>query len=512
MSAGDEFNGDHQGAGGANLYVDDAEIYKPPYLFQGPRPTITSDVTDIQVGAAFGVNTPDTNIRSAALVAPAAVTHGVDMNQRVIQLDVTRRSGCVSITAPSANVAPPGPYMLFLLNDQGVPSVADFVKLQTAATPPACNGPALPTDASPPTVSLTAPANLTTVSGPVAVKADAHDNGVVVGVQFKDGAANLGAEDTRPPFAAQWNSAKSPNGNHTLTAVARDAAGNTTTASVQVTAQNVDTTPPAVALTSPAQNAKVAGAITLTALAGDDGGLRDVQFTVDDQKIGAAVLSAPYSKAWSSTDVPDGTHVLKAVATDNAGLSATSVPVTVVVDNPDPPPTDSVPPVPQPKTQPPTEGATGGGSPIGGPGPASPNVAPAITRVKLSRATLRKGADTRISFRLSEAAKLTLTFERKLNGRRVRGRCVKPTGGKRPNCTRYTPAKAVKFQAKAGANSLLLRARLFRTLAVGRYRLTLVATDATGKRSAAARTGLQLLKSANQARTKSALAAVLSWF
>ena len=135
MSAGDEYNGDHQGAGGANLYVDDAEIYKPPYLFQGPRPTITSNLTDIKVGAAFGVNTPDTNIRSAALVAPAAVTHGVDMNQRVIQLDVIRRSGCVSITAPSANVAPPGPYMLFLLNDQGVPSVADFVKLQTGGDP-----------------------------------------------------------------------------------------------------------------------------------------------------------------------------------------------------------------------------------------------------------------------------------------------------------------------------------------------------------------------------------------
>jgi hypothetical protein len=508
MSAGDEFNGD-----GSTEHADTAETYKPPYLFRGPRPTITSNLTDIKVGAAFGVNTPNTNIRRAALVAPAAVTHGVDMNQRVIQLDVIRRSGCVSITAPSANVAPPGPYMLFLLDDQGVPSVADFVKLQTAVTPPACTGPALPIDATAPTVSITSPAAGTTVSGPVTVKASAHDNDVVVGVQFKDGAVNLGAEDTRPPFSAQWDSAKSANGSHTLTAVARDAAGNTAPASVQVTANNLDTTPPSVALTSPGQNAKVSGPITLTALAGDDGGLRDVQFMVDDQKIGEAVPAVPsstYSKAWNSTDVTDGTHALRAVATDDAGLSATSAPVTVSVDNPDPPPTDSVPPIPQPRTQPPTDVPPAGNP--GGPGPTPANLKPAITRVKLSRATFRKGVGVELSFRLSEAATVSVTFERRLNGRRVRGRCVKLAAGKRPNCTRYAPAKTVKLRAKAGASSWLLRARLFRSLAVGRYRLTLLATDATGKRSAAARASFRLLESAGTSGVSAVRAAVLGWF
>jgi len=138
MSAGDESNGD-----GDPAHVDTAEIYEPPYLHKGPRPQIASVSDQIQTGAGFGVTTPDTNIAGASLVAPGAVTHGVDMNQRVIQLDVTHGTGCVSVRAPTANVAPPGYYMLFLLNDQGVPSVSKFVKLQASASPDAC-------DATPP--------------------------------------------------------------------------------------------------------------------------------------------------------------------------------------------------------------------------------------------------------------------------------------------------------------------------------------------------------------------------
>ena len=164
-----------------------------------------------------------------------------------------------------------------------------------------------------------------------------------------------------------------------------------------MTANNEDTTPPVVALTSPAQNAKLSGRVTLGALAGDDHELRDVQFVVDGQKIGLAVAAppsstaAPFLKDWNTTDVTDGTHLLTAVASDNAGLSATSAPRSVIVDNPDPPPTDSVPPIPQPEAEPSTEGATD--SDTGSSGPISPNHAPAISRLKLSRATLRKGGD-----------------------------------------------------------------------------------------------------------------------
>ena len=138
MSAGDEWHGAGGETGSAAGGSDTAEIYEPPYLHKGPRPTITSAPETIKVGADFGVQTPNANVTKAVLVAPGSVTHAVDMNQRLIPLALTKRSGCVDLAAPpNANAAPPGYYMLFLLNDQGVPSIAKFVKLRPGGDAPA---------------------------------------------------------------------------------------------------------------------------------------------------------------------------------------------------------------------------------------------------------------------------------------------------------------------------------------------------------------------------------------
>ena len=83
-------------------------------------------------------------------------------------------------------------------------------------------------DTSPPTVQLTAPTG-GTVAGTVAVSANASDNKGVVGVQFKLDGANLGAEDLTAPYSISWDTTTGPNGNHTLTAVARDSSGNQAT-------------------------------------------------------------------------------------------------------------------------------------------------------------------------------------------------------------------------------------------------------------------------------------------
>ena len=89
----------------------------------------------------------------------------------------------------------------------------------------------LNTDTTIPTVSMTAPADGAIVSGTaVAVSATASDDLGVVGVQFKLDGADLGAEDTSSPYTTTWNADATTNGPHTLTAVARDAANNTTTA------------------------------------------------------------------------------------------------------------------------------------------------------------------------------------------------------------------------------------------------------------------------------------------
>jgi len=99
------------------------------------------------------------------------------------------------------------------------------------------NGP--PPDTTRPTVDITSPASGASVSGTINVTANASDNVGVVGVQFQRDGVNLGAEDTTAPYAVSWDTTTGGDGSHTLTAVARDAAGNTTTSSgVTVTVSN----------------------------------------------------------------------------------------------------------------------------------------------------------------------------------------------------------------------------------------------------------------------------------
>ena len=94
-------------------------------------------------------------------------------------------------------------------------------------------------DNSPPTVSVSSPAPGTTVSGTILVSNAHSDNLAVVGVQFKLDGVNLGAEVTAAPYAISWDTTLVANGPHTLTAVARDAAGNTATSTaVSVTVAN----------------------------------------------------------------------------------------------------------------------------------------------------------------------------------------------------------------------------------------------------------------------------------
>jgi len=114
-----------------------AQIYSPPYLFQGARPTITS-VTPAQVnyGQPFFVGTPDAaDVAKATLLRLGSVTHTFNQNQRFCRLETFAPvAGGLSVTAPTdARRCPPGHYMLFLLTAQGVPSVAQVISIRTPA-------------------------------------------------------------------------------------------------------------------------------------------------------------------------------------------------------------------------------------------------------------------------------------------------------------------------------------------------------------------------------------------
>src|SRR6185369_1773237 len=109
-----------------------AEIYSPPYLFKGTRPAITSAPAQIGYGATIGVQTPDASrIAKVALVKLGSVTHAFNADQRYVPLAFTAGSGNLNVqTPPNPNVAPPGHYMLFIVDTSGIPSVATILKIQ----------------------------------------------------------------------------------------------------------------------------------------------------------------------------------------------------------------------------------------------------------------------------------------------------------------------------------------------------------------------------------------------
>lgn len=113
----------------------DAQVFSPPCLFKGPRPEITSAPDSVAYGERFAVATPRPNdVGRVSWVRLPSVTHSFDQDQRINFLQFTAGAGEVAVTAPaSANACPPGHYMLFLLSQAGVPSIAHVVQVQAPA-------------------------------------------------------------------------------------------------------------------------------------------------------------------------------------------------------------------------------------------------------------------------------------------------------------------------------------------------------------------------------------------
>jgi len=122
-----------------------AQIYSPPYLFDGPRPTITSAPTASTYNTPITISTPNAeSIGSVNLVSLGTDTHQGDMAQHFVPLSFTASSGSLTVQTPANSaLAPYGNYMLFIVNKKGVPSVS--APLSLSATPAA---PAAPTGVS----------------------------------------------------------------------------------------------------------------------------------------------------------------------------------------------------------------------------------------------------------------------------------------------------------------------------------------------------------------------------
>jgi hypothetical protein len=213
-----------------------AEIFSPPYLFQAdgtlaPRPAIGAAPAATSYGSAMEIATGNPpSIRKVALVRLGAVTHSDNMEQRYIPLAFTTGATSITATAPAnANVAPPGFYMLFIIDANGVPSVARMVSVQVD---------------SPPAVTLTQPTDGATFTLPATVNlaATAFDSdGAVTKVEFFSGAAKLG-EDATAPYSFAWSGVAA--GTYTLTARATDDLGGATTSAASTITVSAGDTPP----------------------------------------------------------------------------------------------------------------------------------------------------------------------------------------------------------------------------------------------------------------------------
>ncbi|KAI9691258.1 MAG: hypothetical protein M1820_009816 [Bogoriella megaspora] len=119
--------------------LTNAQIFSPPYLFKsnGVRPTVSSAPSEISYSQEFEVTVgASDSIAKVSWVRLGSVTHACNMNQSFIPLSFQQQSSKVTIQAPAnANLTPPGHYMLFLLNQQGVPSVAPIIRIGPINTP-----------------------------------------------------------------------------------------------------------------------------------------------------------------------------------------------------------------------------------------------------------------------------------------------------------------------------------------------------------------------------------------
>jgi hypothetical protein len=252
--------------------------------------------------------------------------NGVDVTVRT---DVSSSGTLASINPTNIRIGANAPFGEFLSGS--VDEVRYYKRLLSAAEIQTDMNTPLAADVIAPAVSLTAPA-AGNVSGTINVDATASDNIAVAGVQFLLDGVSLGAEDIVSPYSVSWNTVTATNGNHTLTARARDAAGNTTTSAGVIVTVNNDVTAPTVNLTAPAAGT-ISGTINVDATASDNIGVAGVQFLLDGINLGAEDITAPYSISWNSTTTTDGNHTLTARARDAAGNSTISAGVIVTVSN-----------------------------------------------------------------------------------------------------------------------------------------------------------------------------------
>jgi glucose/arabinose dehydrogenase/PKD repeat protein len=196
----------------------------------------TSSPSSLPAGAATTAGTKKRAFGTSSL-APNTWTHlattydgtAVRLYVNGIQVSSSPATGTIATSASALQIGGDslfGQYFAGSIDEVRVYNVAlSAAQIQSDMTTPLVSGGG---DTTPPSVSITSPANNAQVSNIITVSADANDNTGVVGVQFLVDGVPTGTEDPAVPYGLTWDTRTTSNGSHTLTARARDAAGNST--------------------------------------------------------------------------------------------------------------------------------------------------------------------------------------------------------------------------------------------------------------------------------------------
>ena len=299
------------------------QMYSPPYLFKGARPTISSLPATMRYDSTVDLVSPQAaDITKVSLVSLASVTHTADWNQHFVDLSFTRTGDTLTVNTPnSANLAPPNYYMVFAVNSNGVPSMAKVVKLGTP-------------DTTAPVVSGETSIGITSSSATVGWTTDEPaDSQVEFGTTAAYGSATT-RDATLSTSHLQTMTGLSAGTTYHYRVRSADASGNVTLGADRTLATVVaDSIPPTVDMTAPTTGQTVSGIVGLAAVASDNTGVAGVQFRVDGVAVGPEDTTSPYAASWTTTTAANGAHTLTATARDAAGNSTTSSAVTVTVAN-----------------------------------------------------------------------------------------------------------------------------------------------------------------------------------
>jgi hypothetical protein len=200
-------------------------------------------------------------------------------------------------------------------------------------------------DTTAPATAIVDPGDAATVAGVITVTGTATDDTTVASVEIAiDGGAFSPVSGTGA-WSTSLDTATLADGGHTITARAKDAAGNVGTDAVAITVSNApppDTTAPTVTIGSPSEGATVSGAVTVSGTAADDTALASVSIRVDDGTWSRASGASTWSASIDTTAFADGAHTIAARAEDTSGnVTRTSIGVTVANTQTPPPSTSS---------------------------------------------------------------------------------------------------------------------------------------------------------------------------